>query len=110
MMEFITISRQMGTNGTEIAGQVAEKLGYRLIDNKAIEAAARDMGLLGSVEEMDEKRLVAKARKSPEMTGRDLTSQVTTAEPYRWDEVDRTPFALAPLAKTKLNGRRWNVI
>ena len=54
-MEFITISRQLGTNGTEIARQVADKLGYKFIDNKTIEAAAQAMGLIESVEDMDEK-------------------------------------------------------
>jgi cytidylate kinase len=54
-MHFITFSRKMGTNGTEIARQVAEKLGYHFYDTDAIEKAARDMGFLESVKEVDEK-------------------------------------------------------
>jgi len=54
-MHFITFSRKLGANGTEIAKRVAEKLGYRFIDTTAIENAAQEMGLLESVSEMDEK-------------------------------------------------------
>lgn len=54
-MHFITFSRKLGANGTEIARRVAEKLGYRFIDTTAIENAAQEMGILDSVSEMDEK-------------------------------------------------------
>ena len=54
-MHFITFSREMGTNGTKIARQVAEKLNYRLIDTEAIDNKAREMGFLESVEKADEK-------------------------------------------------------
>ena len=45
----------MGTNATEIARQVAEKLGYTFYDTEAIEKAAREMGFLESVKKIDEK-------------------------------------------------------
>jgi cytidylate kinase len=54
-MHFITFSRKMGTNGTAIAKQVAEKMGYRFYDTEAIEDAAREMGFLKNVKEIDEK-------------------------------------------------------
>ena len=54
-MHFITFSRKMGANGTAIAKQVAEKMGYRLYDTEAIENAAREMGFLKNVKEIDEK-------------------------------------------------------
>lgn len=54
-MHFITFSRQLGTNGTEIARLVADKLRYNLIDTEAIANKAREMGILESVEQMDEK-------------------------------------------------------
>lgn len=54
-MYFITFSRKMGTNGTEIARRVAEKMGYNFYDTEAIENAARDMGFLDSVQEIDQK-------------------------------------------------------
>ena len=54
-MHFITFSRKMGTNATEVARQVAEKLGYTFYDTEAIEKAAREMGFLESVKKIDEK-------------------------------------------------------
>jgi len=54
-MYFITFSRKMGTNGHEIAKQVADKLGYSLYDTEAIESTAREMGFLKDVKEADEK-------------------------------------------------------
>ena len=54
-MHFITFSRKMGTNGTEIARQVAMKLEYKFYETEAIENEARRMGLLESVREIDEK-------------------------------------------------------
>jgi cytidylate kinase len=54
-MHFITFSRKMGANGSEIARQVAGKLGYNFYDTEAIEKAAREMGFLESVKEIDKK-------------------------------------------------------
>ena len=54
-MHFITFSRKMGTNGTEIARQVAMDLGYKFFDTEAIDNAAREMGFLKSVKEINEK-------------------------------------------------------
>ena len=54
-MHFITFSREMGTNGTEIAKQVASNLGYQFYDTEAIEKAAREMGFFENVKEIDEK-------------------------------------------------------
>ena len=45
----------MGANGSEIARQVAEKLGYNFYDTEAIEKASREMGFLESVKEIDKK-------------------------------------------------------
>ncbi len=76
---------------------------------KIIRTAGAMRGVL-STTDLDDESLIAKACSSPLMAGLDLTRQVTTGEPYSWDEVDRTPFALAPAASTKLNGKRWNVV
>ena len=54
-MYFITFSRKMGTNGSEIARRVAERLGYNFYDTEAIESAAQEMGFLKDVKEIDEK-------------------------------------------------------
>ena len=54
-MYFITFSRNAGTNGSEIARQVAEQLGYAFYDTEAIEDVAREMGFIKDVKEVDEK-------------------------------------------------------
>jgi cytidylate kinase len=54
-MHFITFSRKMGTDGAEIAKQVAMNLGYKFFDTEAIDNAAREMGFLKSVKEINEK-------------------------------------------------------
>ncbi len=79
---------------------------------KLIRTVGAMRGVLSTVD-LDDARLVEKARSSPLMAGLDLTKHVTTHEPYLWNEVDTTPFALAPLASAKLNsmnGKRWNVV
>ena len=48
-MYFITLTRKMGTNGSEIARRVANQLQYSLYDTEAIENAAREMGFLKDV-------------------------------------------------------------
>jgi cytidylate kinase len=54
-MYFITFSRKMGTHGSEIARRVADQLGYNFYDTEAIENAAREMGFLEDVKEIDER-------------------------------------------------------
>lgn len=55
-MAIITISREMGSGGIPIAHQVAEKLGYALIDGDALKEVAGDYGLtLEALEQADEK-------------------------------------------------------
>ena len=54
-MKWVTFSRKMGTNGTEVARRVASELGYPLYDTKAINHMAEELGVLGSVREVDER-------------------------------------------------------
>jgi len=54
-VHIITVTRKMGTNGTEIAKLVANELAATLYDTEAIENAAREMGFLRDVREVDEK-------------------------------------------------------
>ena len=54
-MHFITFSRKMGTNGSEIARMVSEKMGYRFYDTEAIDRAAKEMGFMESVKGVDDK-------------------------------------------------------
>jgi cytidylate kinase len=44
-MAIITISRQVGSGGKEIANQVANLLGYRLFDKQLMSKVAAEMGL-----------------------------------------------------------------
>lgn len=83
------------------------------IDTRKLTRIIRTVGAMRGVlsaTDLDDESLIAKARRTPEMSGLDLTKQVTTREPYTWDQVDRTPFALPPNPKTKLNGKRWKVV
>ncbi len=54
-MKWVTVSRTMGTNGSEVARRVASELGYRFYDTKAINRTAQDLGVWESVREVDEK-------------------------------------------------------
>ena len=54
-MNFITFSRKMGTNGSEIARRVADQLQYNFYDTEALDQAAREMGVLQDVQQIDEK-------------------------------------------------------
>lgn len=54
-MKWITISRKMGTQGSEIARRVAGELGYPLYDTKAINHMAQELGFPGSVRQVDDK-------------------------------------------------------
>jgi cytidylate kinase len=54
-MNWITVSRKMGTHGSDIAKRVASELGYRFYDTDAISHMAQELGVLESVREIDEK-------------------------------------------------------
>ena len=54
-MKWITVSRKMGTHGSEIARRVATELGYRFYDTEAINQMAQELGVLESIREVDEK-------------------------------------------------------
>jgi cytidylate kinase len=56
-MAIITIARQMGSLGNEIAANVAQRLGYTLVDQAKLQRAAEDYGMLRSeLEEVHERR------------------------------------------------------
>jgi cytidylate kinase len=54
-MSLITFSRELGSNGTEIARQVSDKMGCKCFDTEAIEAMAQELGFLDDVRKADEK-------------------------------------------------------
>ncbi len=54
-MYFINFTRKMGTNGSEIARRVANELRYSFYGTEEIENAAREMGFLDGVKQVDER-------------------------------------------------------
>jgi carbamoyl-phosphate synthase small subunit len=83
------------------------------IDTRMLTKMIRTVGALRGVistVDFDDASLIEKARNSPSMNGRDLAKVVTTQKTYAWDAIDKTPFALKPIGKTKDNGRRWFVV
>ncbi len=88
-------------------------MGIQGIDTRMLTKIIRTTGAMRgilSARDLDDESLIAKAKKSPAMSGLDLVTRVTTAESYSWDQVDRTPFALTASVRTPVNGMRWNVV
>jgi len=84
------------------------------IDTRMLTRTIRESGAMRavlSVGDADDGDLVEKARNSPNMTGLDLTHEVTCKEAYTWDDIDRTPYAL-PSAEggTDLPPARYHVV
>ena len=101
---------------TESLGQWLDRhgiIGIQGVDTrkltKIIRTAGAMRGIISSAD-VDDASLLAKVRRSPEMTGLDLVKVVTTGEQFAWSEVDRTSFALLPDARVRMNGKRWNVV
>lgn len=44
-MPLVTVSRQFGSGGSVVAARVAERLGWRLLDDTIVDAIAHEMGL-----------------------------------------------------------------
>ncbi|MBI4547882.1 MAG: glutamine-hydrolyzing carbamoyl-phosphate synthase small subunit [Ignavibacteriae bacterium] len=84
------------------------------IDTRMLTKIIRDVGAMRAIIstiDFDDKSLLNKVLHSPRMTGLDLTRNVTCSEPYEWDQVDRTPFALHPNSVNHQNdGGRFHVI
>lgn len=83
------------------------------IDTRMLTKMIRTVGAMRgiiSTADLDDASLVEKAKRSPSMNGLDLAKAVTTGAIYEWNEVDRTPFALKPLARRDANGREWRVV
>jgi carbamoyl-phosphate synthase small subunit len=83
------------------------------IDTRMLTKMIRTVGALRGVistTDLEDKSLVEKARQSPTMAGLDLTRSVTCDQPYQWDEVDTTPFALTENVPQDENGKRFRVV
>jgi carbamoyl-phosphate synthase small subunit len=83
------------------------------IDTRMLTKMIRTVGALRGVIstiDLDDERLVEKARRSPSMNGLDLAKVVTTGNTYEWSSVDTTSFALKPIGRTNSNDRPWHVV
>ena len=54
-MYFVTFSEMIGTNGKKIASQVASRLNYTFYGEEELAKAAKEMGFLSDIKQLDEK-------------------------------------------------------
>jgi carbamoyl-phosphate synthase small subunit len=108
--EFPSNFRSMGSLGDWLLKH--NIIGIQGIDTRMLTKMIRSIGAMRgiiSTEDLDDESLYIKVIKSPQMTGLDLASRVTTHESYKWDNVDKTQFAL-PLVKPATSRKKWNVV
>ena len=87
-------------------------IGIQGIDTRMLTKMIRSVGAMRgiiSATDLDDESLLAKVKASSQMSGLDLASRVTTSKSYKWNEVDKTQFAL-PLVKPSASGKKWNVV
>jgi len=87
-------------------------IGIEGIDTRMLTKIIRSVGAMRgiiSTTDLDDDSLLKKVKKTPQMLGLDLASRVTIDKPYKWNEIDRTQFALPPLSNID-NERRYNVV
>jgi carbamoyl-phosphate synthase small subunit len=75
-------------------------IGISGIDTRMLVKLIRELGAMKGVlstTDLDDESLVAKAKASPGLFGRDLTREVMTAEPYKWEAGLDQSFLLAPI-------------
>lgn len=99
----VTIARQVGTTGEEVARGVAERLGYRHIDYQIIQAAANEAGVSPET--------VSDAEHTPSLMTRLLESLARTPSLPVAAWADPVPLATSPML-TSADYRRFveNVI
>src|SRR5262249_31072230 len=96
-------------------------VGLEGIDTRALVRRLRVRGTMTGVlstAELDDAKLVHKARNSPNIVGRDLVREVVPAEPFRWSEGCVSPFAsqLLPAQPPSHHvvaldyGMKWNIL
>jgi carbamoyl-phosphate synthase small subunit len=75
--------------------------GISEIDTRALVRHIREKGAMRaclSTTDPDEKSVVEKARKAPEMLGRNLVNEVTCGDPYDWTQIKDTQWTLDPVS------------
>ncbi len=85
-------------------------IGIQGIDTRMLTKMIRSVGAMRgiiSTSDLNDDSLLSKVKKSPQMAGLDLASRVTTSKTYKWNEIDKTPFALS----ANINGeKKFNVV
>jgi cytidylate kinase len=115
----ITVSRQFGAGGSEVAGRVAEALDWRLVDNELVEQVATRAGLQPEeVAEMEERvptfverlaRTLAAA--TPELVAHSTSDTLPTLEEADLVRITETVVAeIAEQGKVVLVGRAAPVV
>jgi CMP/dCMP kinase len=67
-MRAITISREYGSGGGEIAARLARRLGWQLIDHAVIEQTARELGVHETEVQKHDEEYVEGTRLPPGMS------------------------------------------
>jgi len=95
----ISISRQVGSAGEEVASAVAQALDFRLIDYQVIQAAAEDAGVSPET--------VSEAEHTPSLMTRILEALAKnpTMPVAAW--ADPMPLTASPLLHRPTTGRSW---
>ena len=86
-------------------------VGIQGIDTRMLTRMIRSEGAMRAIISTTDDRtaeLMDRVAASPRMTGRNLAGVVTCKEPYTWDQIDLTPFALRPLPVAPR--RRFSVV
>jgi carbamoyl-phosphate synthase small subunit len=88
-------------------------VGIQGVDTRMLTRILRNEGAMRgilSTGEPDLQVLLQKAGASPRMDGLNLAAVVSVKEPYAWDSVDKTPFALPPRNGSAPAPRRYKVV
>lgn len=82
------------------------------IDTRMLTKILRSQGAMRGVistKDLDDNSLIAKAKSSPDMNGLDLAKVVTTQKEYRWNEIDKTNYALGT-KNGETNNAKYKVV
>lgn len=85
----VSISRQVGSAGEEVAAAVAARLGYRMVDYQVIQQAAREAGV--------SPEMVSESEHTPSLSTRILEALARTPAVPVAGWADPTPLSSSPL-------------
>ena len=83
-------------------------VGISEIDTRALVRHIREKGAMRacvSSIDLDEQSLIAKAKNSPEMLGRNLVDEVTCGDPYQWADIREEQNTLDPVGDFRRNAQ-----